>query len=418
MDKNNLISNTMARLFRLGETAGRIGITILKNLQNENQIDIKQITKVVENLSRLKGAPMKVGQMLSLHEDLLPPEIIEIFKILQKDSSSMKFPIVKEILQKELKSKYNDFAFIEEKPFASASIGQVHRAKLKNNEEVILKVQYPGIRKSIITDLKTLQLILNPLFKALSLPFDTVWEEIQDRLLEETNYRHELENLKLFHNTFKIENLILPKFYEEYTTEEILVLSYEESMPIDKTFSLKNLHENWLLLLLKLIIFGFYKYKILHVDPNIANFGFRKDGTVVLYDFGCIKKIPESISTAYKNTSIAILNNEWDKAGLYLKEAGIQTKMGEPLKKEFLQPHLEIIQEIFPDKETFFGEDAQLYKKLLDIARNNWTYARELDFPKDILFIHRNLIGHFGNLRKFRVKKNWKKVFLELVGQT
>lgn len=418
MKDNNFISGTFARLFRIGETAGRIGYTLLKNFQSQNKIDINQIIKAVENLSKLKGAPMKVGQMISLHEDLLPPEIIEIFKVLQKDSTAMSFSIVKQILQKELKSKLNDFSYIEEKPFAAASIGQVHKAKLKNGSEVVLKVQYPGVRKSIHTDLKSIQVILSPLFKALELPFDIVWEEVKERLIEETNYLNEQENLKLFSNLFKIDGLNFPEYYEDYTTEEVLVLSYESSFPIEKALKYQNNHEKWILTILKLVIFGFFKYKILHVDPNIANFGFREDGSIVLYDFGCIKKVPEEISIAYKNTALAILNNEWEKAGWYLKEAKIQSKNGEPLKKEFLQPHLEIIEEIFPDKITYFGEDSYLYKKLLNIARESWSYVKDLEFPKDIVFIHRNLIGHYGNLRKLRVKKNWRKVFLDLLEQT
>lgn len=186
-------------------------------------------------------------------------------------------------------------------------------------------------------------------------------------------------------------------------------------MNFDKAVKYKDQHESWGLILLKLIILGFFKYKLLHVDPNIANFGFRENGDVVLFDFGCIKKIPEVIANSYKNTAIAILKKEWDQTGKILQEAGIQTKKGEPLKEEFLKPHLEIIEEIFPDKVIYFGEDANVYKKLLEIARDSWKYATELEFPKDIVFIHRNLIGHFGNLRKFRVKKNWRMIFLELL---
>lgn len=228
MSDNNLILGTLARLFRLGETAGRLGFSLLKNLNDTSKIDINQIIKAVDNLSRLKGAPMKVGQMISLHEDLLPPEIIEIFKLLQKDSTTMSFLTVKGILQNQLRTKLEDFSYIEEKPFAAASIGQVHKAKLKNGKEVIIKVQYPGIRKSIHTDLKTIQLILSPLFKALHLPFDVIWEEVRERLIEETNYIQELKNLEMFRSTFQIDGLVFPESYEEYTTEEVLVLGFED----------------------------------------------------------------------------------------------------------------------------------------------------------------------------------------------
>ncbi len=94
MNDNNFISGTFSRLFRLGETAGRFGYALLKNFGSYNNIDVDQIIKVVDNLSRLKGAPMKVGQMLSLHEDLLPPEIVEIFRVLQKDSNPMPYYMV------------------------------------------------------------------------------------------------------------------------------------------------------------------------------------------------------------------------------------------------------------------------------------------------------------------------------------
>ncbi len=416
MNDNNFISGTFSRLFRLGETAGRMGLAFIKNL-NSNNLDMDQLLKAVDNLSKLKGAPMKIGQMLSLHEDLLPPEIISIFKVLQKDSSSLPFSIIKEVLQKELNNKINDFEYIENKPFASASIGQVHRAKLKTGEEVILKVQYPGIRKSIYSDLSTIKLILAPLFRSLDIPFDTVWEEIRERLLEEVDYIKELNYLKLFHEKIKIENLIFPGYYEEYSTSQVLTLSYEKSNTIDQVQHKLEYHEIWIMTILKLIIFGFFKYKILHVDPNAANFGFRNE-KVILYDYGCVKKIPEVIANAYKNTALCILNKEWQKASQYLYEANIKTKYNQPISEKFLRPHLEIIDEIFPDKETYFGEDSKIYKRLLEIARDSWKEAREISFPRDIVFIHRNLVGHFGNLRRFRVRKNWRNVFLELLKQT
>ncbi|GIX43226.1 MAG: ABC transporter [Leptospiraceae bacterium] len=420
MNDNNFISGTFSRLFRLGETAGRIGYAFLKNFGSYHNIDLDQIIKAVDTLSRLKGAPMKVGQMLSLHEDLLPPEIIEIFKVLQKDSPPMPFSTVKTILEQELKEKLSDFDSIEEKPFASASIGQVHKATLKTKEKVILKIQYPGIRKSIQSDLTTIKLILSPLFKALEIPFDPVWEEIRERLLEEVDYIHELNNLKTFHQFVSIPGLVFPIYFGEYSTTEVLTLSFEESYnfnEVTKHSQYQEYHESWIYILLKLIIFGLFRYKILHVDPNSANFGFREN-QVILYDFGCIKKVPNSISIAYKKTAYAILNHEWDKASHYLFEAGIKTKDNQPLSEKFLKPHLEIIEEIFPDKETYFGEDSKIYQRLLQIARDSWKEAKDIIFPKDLVFIHRNLIGHFGNLRKLRVKKNWRKVFLELLDQT
>jgi predicted unusual protein kinase regulating ubiquinone biosynthesis (AarF/ABC1/UbiB family) len=420
MNDNNFITGTFSRLFRLGETAGRIGYAFIKNIGKNHNIDLDQIIKAVDNLSRLKGAPMKVGQMISLHEDLLPPEIIEIFKVLQQDSKPMPFTTVKKILEEELKEKIKDFEYIEEKPFASASIGQVHKAQLKTKEKVIIKIQYPGIRKSIHTDLTTIKLILSPLFKALEIPIDLVWEEIYQRLIEEVDYIHEMNNLKLFHQTFSIEGLVLPRYYEEYSTKEILTLSFEEANSLTKITKNSHFypyHEEWILIMLKLIIFGLFKYKILHVDPNSANFGFREH-QVVLYDFGCIKKVPEKIAVAYKKTALAILNQEWEKVSQYLLEADIKTKNNQPIPESFLKPHLEIIEEIFPDKEIYFGEDSKIYQRLLQIARDSWKDVREIIFPQDLVFIHRNLIGHFGNLRKFRVKKNWRKVFLELLEQT
>jgi predicted unusual protein kinase regulating ubiquinone biosynthesis (AarF/ABC1/UbiB family) len=420
MNDNNFISGTFSRLFRLGETAGRFGYALLKNFGSYNNIDVDQIIKVVDNLSRLKGAPMKVGQMLSLHEDLLPPEIVEIFRVLQKDSNPMPYYMIQEVLKRELKEKLQDFSSIEEKPFASASIGQIHRAVLKNNDKVVLKIQYPGIRKSIHTDLATIKIILSPLFNALDIPFDYAWEEVRERLLEEVDYIHELNNLKLFHQRVHIPGLVFPRYYEEYTTPEVLTLSYEESLTLHEATKdqryIQN-HEQWLTTLLKLIVYSLYGYGILHVDPNAANFGFRNN-EVVLYDFGCIKKIPENISRSYKEVAYATMYHDWDKAVRALYDAGFKTKDNQPYPINFIKPHLEILEEIFPDRETYFGEDSKLYQRLMEIARDSWKDVKNFNFPKDIIFIHRNLIGQFGNLRKFRVKKNWKKVFLELLDQT
>jgi predicted unusual protein kinase regulating ubiquinone biosynthesis (AarF/ABC1/UbiB family) len=431
MEEENLITGTLSRLFKIGETAGRMGLSLMQrrilealNRPMASKAGLDQVIRAVETLSKLKGAPMKIGQMLSLHEDLLPPEIISIFKILQNEARPAPFSQMKRVLEEDLGGRLQGIRSIEERPFAAASIGQVHRAVTEDGRDLVLKIQYPDIRAAIDSDLKSLRVIFSSLFQVLDLPFDIVWPELVSRLHEELDYQEEMHHLIRYREQLEIDGLIVPEPIPEFSSLRVLAMRYEEAMSLDRALSFASslvpeeeagLRDGWSMSILRLVFEGLFRLRLLHADPNAANFGFRANGDVVLYDLGCMKVVPDNISKAYASAARCIfMHDERSIPGL-LMEAGIHRTNGDPVSMDFLEPHIRLIQEIFPDTETAFGSDPFVYARIVELSRESWEESHNIVFPADILFIHRTLAGHFGNLRRLAARRNWRRSFLELL---
>lgn len=432
MKDENLITGAFSRFFKIGETAGRMGLSLAhrKLLEALNRpgaagAGLDQVMRAVETLSRLKGAPMKIGQMLSLHEDLLPPEIISIFKLLQNEAKAAPFVQMKKVLEEDLGDRLQGLT-VEERPFAAASIGQVHRATTADGRNIVLKIQYPDIREAMKSDLRSLRTVFATLFQILDLPFDTVWPELVTRLQEELDYEIELQHLQRYREELHIDGIVVPEPLPEFSSRRVLAMSREDAMSLDKALTYcaglsaedRSKHlDGWSIALLRLITRGLFRLRFLHADPNAANFGFRENGDVVLYDLGCMKAVPDPIADAYARVARCILVGDYGPIPSLLQEAGIHRLNGDPLPDDLLLPHLNLVAEVFPDEVTSFGSDPDVYAKVLELGRSSWEESRSIAFPGDILFIHRTLGGHFGNLRRLGARRNWRQEFLTLLDE-
>ncbi|MEZ4604642.1 MAG: AarF/UbiB family protein [Desulfobacterales bacterium] len=151
---------------------------------------MKNALRIKELLGELKGVPMKIGQMISLHENLFPREVVQVLKSLQQNAPPVPFSDLRAMMEKELGPRLGYIRHIDETPMAAASIGQVHQAAvLVNGAPVALKIQYPGIDTVIRADLKNLKGLLKLLFSMFSrMDMEPVWQELKDRLMEELDY--------------------------------------------------------------------------------------------------------------------------------------------------------------------------------------------------------------------------------------
>src|SRR5690606_8162451 len=155
----------------------------------------------VDTLGELKGAVMKVGQVASQTQDFLPKEFSRALQRLQKEAPPMDFDVISKQIEDELGASHKSlFATFDEEPYGAASIGQVHRATTREGEDVIVKVQYPGVGGSVDSDLKQLRLALKlgGLLKMPKASVDQLFAEIRVRLIEELDYENEARNIELF----------------------------------------------------------------------------------------------------------------------------------------------------------------------------------------------------------------------------
>jgi predicted unusual protein kinase regulating ubiquinone biosynthesis (AarF/ABC1/UbiB family) len=425
MSENGLISSPWKRLVRLAGLAGKVGASMTgqkllslampssrERRQTENLV--KNASRLVETLGELKGAAMKVGQMLSLHETVLPPEVAAVLRTLQKQAPHIPFALVKARLAEEIPDRDRIFASIEEEAFASASIGQVHRATLRDGRKVAIKIQYPGIDKVVEADLSNLRRVLKSLVtRIVDINFDTVWIELRARLREELDYLNEAANIRRMAELHSgIPEIVIPRVIDEATTRTVLTMEYVPGIPPDEACSdeyPQGLKDCWGKVLFEFLLRGLLVHRVLHADPNLANFAFLANGAVIVYDFGCVKEVPARITRGYRDLSRAALYAKRDEIPSILAKMGIHKKDGEPLPAEMVDPYLDLVLELLePDENYRFGENDRVYQRLFDLGWSNIGNLPGIQFPRDIIFINRTVGGHFGNLSRLHAAGPWR----------
>lgn len=428
MSEEDLITSSFNRMVKLGGLVGRVGASVLtekalalfRTELSQEVHKIKNLTKnaqrVVETLGKLKGAAMKAGQMLSLYEGLLPPEVTQILASLQKEAPCVPFEVMEAEIKNELKDRFALFKHIDPTPYAAASIGQVHRGELRDGRKVAVKIQYPAIDDIIKADLKNLKTFLAALFSLFTnIDVEPVWEELQDRLLEELSYTREAANLRRMAALHaQIPEIVIPVVCDEVSGERVLTMELVEGIPAREAcrgIYPQDLRNKWGRTLLEYALRGIYEFRYLHADPNFSNFAFLPDGRVIAYDFGCMKEVPEVLARGYSRIVLAVLEGDRDKISSILKDMGVTRNDGTPVSQEVVHSYIEFFQIVLRESPPYtFGEDGSFYTNFFKLTRAHWNETSGIKFPKDVVFIDRTMSGHFGNLCKFKACAPWREI--------
>ena len=193
MGRDELNTSPLGRFVRMGGLVGRVGVSMLgdqavgllrdgptKRLKKAENM-VRNAARIASTLGEMKGAAMKVGQMLSLHEGLLPKEVAIVLSVLQNDAPSVSFEVMEVALRGELANFDEVFESIEAEAFAAASIGQVHRGVLRDGREVAVKIQYPDADRMVMADLTNLKVLLGNLVGLFTdINFEPIWEEVRE----------------------------------------------------------------------------------------------------------------------------------------------------------------------------------------------------------------------------------------------
>ncbi len=266
---------------------------------------------LAHELGHLKGSLMKVGQMLALYgEHFLPAEVAQTLKSLNEQSISVHWPEIERLLQKRLGPERMAELDIDVRPLAAASMGQVHRARVKaTGEEICLKVQYPGVDTAIDTDIKALRSLLAMFrFAPTHGPgFDQIFEEIKGMLRQELDYEKEADFTREAASLLsELPVYRVPRIYPAYSSSALIASSYEEGVSVDspevRALSEERrsrLGEAFARLFLKeLFTFGF-----MQTDPHFGNYkvAIRSDGQdqLILLDWGAVRRFPQDFVQSY-----------------------------------------------------------------------------------------------------------------------
>ncbi len=258
---------------------------------------------IYDGLKVLKGSALKVAQMLSMEKNVLPKAYVEKFSLSQFSVPPLSAPLVRKTFKTYL-NKYPEELFdtFGRNSINAASIGQVHKAS-KDGKLLAVKIQYPGVAQSIVSDLTLVKPIAMRLFNIKGKDSDKFFKEIEEKLIEETDYQLEITQSKEISMACgHIDNLEFPVYYDGLSSKKIITMDWMEGMHLSdfaKTdFSIELGNR------LGQTLWDFYMFQIhglrkVHADPHPGNFLVSEKGSLIAIDFGCIKEIPEAFYTPY-----------------------------------------------------------------------------------------------------------------------
>ena len=374
--------------------------------------------QIADTLGEMKGAVMKVGQIASQYKDIFPPEVAKAIGKLQRQAPPMPFAEIKAQVEKELgKPLLNIFKSFDEIPFAAASIGQVHKAVLPNGQQVVVKVQYPGVDEACESDLKQVRLALRLMgvLKVDRKLQDRLFKEIQESLDNELNYEVEAQNLdvaRTFHEALD-NKIIIPKVFPEFSSRHVLTLSFEhgESIETASTWSQETRNELGRRLFRAMGQEIFF-LKRFHCDPHPGNIAFREDGTVIIYDFGGVKILSSEIVHHFKllihtarEGNIAEMEEQLDT----LHSLAEKGKFPEALYQQWLEVLMRPLTTHYNFAENSAHHDG------VELVKASLKYWDVFKPSPDTLMVNRTVSGHYWNMIHLKVHDDLTDVFEELV---
>ncbi|QWV97889.1 AarF/ABC1/UbiB kinase family protein [Geomonas nitrogeniifigens] len=265
----------------------------------KSETHLKAALELLGTMGYLRGAVMKLGQMLATFPDALPDEFARLLPALHFEAPPMHYAMVREVFLDEFgKEPHELFESFEREAFAAASLGQVHRARLRSGELVAVKIQYPGIARTIEADLKNLRLLMQPM--RLGEDWDNVvakLAEVERVLLAETDYLAEARFAQEVGNSFTPEDdIVIPRVYPDYSTRRVLTTEHLEGVHLEEFLAgnpSQELCDRYTHLLTVATLRALYRTRCLLADPNPGNYIFMPDGRLGLVDFGCTRRLTE-----------------------------------------------------------------------------------------------------------------------------
>jgi aarF domain-containing kinase len=257
--------------------------------------------RVLDSMSYLRGATIKIGQMMANFPDILPGPFVETFERLHFDAPPMHWSLLKEMVHNELGDDPEDrFAAFDKRAFAAASMGQVHRARLKSGEEVAVKIQYPGIGRTIRDDFRNLFFFLLP--QRFNRDWENTRQQFEDlrlRLERETDYEQEADMQERVRRLFREEDgVVVPRVYRERSTSRILTMDYLPGQTLDQ-FVARDPSQEERNHVARLILRAWYRMlyagRLFYADLHPGNFLLLDDGRLGLIDFGFMLELDDEM---------------------------------------------------------------------------------------------------------------------------
>lgn len=383
------------------------------------------VQRLTDRLSHLRGAAMKMGQMISLDAgDFLPEELSRILATLRDQANFMPTRQLDQVLKSEWGPDWRkQFRWFNPRPIAAASIGQVHKALTRDGEELAIKVQYPGVAKSIDSDVDNVMTLLKVAgFAPPELEMDKLMAAAKQQLHEEADYEREGAQMALYREQLAgVEGFVVPRLHEGLTRGSILAMSFEEGVSIEELGNEPAERRDLVFArLIRLVARELFDFGVMQTDPNFANFRYRREtGEIVLLDFGACRPVDPAVANGYRKMLDAGLRGNAAQVLAATIEAGFMMPIVAEKHPERVNRMIDIvINEMREDAPFDFGDRAfipLLRDEGFAIAQDKDTWAFP---PIETLFVQRKVSGTALLGARLKAKVNIRRITEEVLAST
>jgi len=367
--------------------------------------------RITRDLGQMRGAAMKLGQMLSMDTGLvLPPEMTAVMAALRADAPHMPPKQLQGVLDAEWGAGwYGGFARFDVRPFAAASIGQVHRATTRDGRDLAIKVQYPGVRASIDSDIDNVATLLRlPGLVPREIDLAPMLNEAKRQLHQEADYRSEARHLSAFRKLLAGSDVFrLPEILADLSTSQVLAMSYLEGEPIDAlTDAPQALRDHVAAQLIDLVLRELFAFGLMQTDPNLANYRFdRASDRIVLLDFGAVMAIDPALARDFRRLLNAALDGDRAATRAAMLQVGYFDTATAPRHQAHIMEMFDAAMAPLRQAEPFDFGAAGLVEMLRDMGL---AMGAEADLahvpPPAALFLHRKIGGIYLLAAKLKAR--------------
>lgn len=417
-------TSKIERATKLVQTGAKVGVNYLKYYGEKivnsdltrDKLNEDNAEDIYDGLKSLKGSALKVAQMLSMDKSFLPQAYVEKFSLSQFSVPPLSAPLVLKTFKTNFgKTPFEIFDEFNATSVNAASIGQVHVA-MKDGKKLAVKIQYPGVANSISSDLSMVKPIAIRMFNLQGKDSDKYFKEVEDKLIEETNYSLELkQSQEVVEACKKIDNLVFPNYYSEFSSEKIITMDWMTGKHLSEFTKINT--DQAVADKVGQALWDFYMYQIhilkkVHADPHPGNFLVNDENQLVALDFGCMKKIPLDFYTPYfELIDKKVINNaEIFNAKLFELEI-LRTDDSKEEVKYFTEMFHDLLS-LFTmpfQKQTFDFSDASFFDSIAQLGErfSKDTNLRKMNGnrgSKHFIYMNRTFFGLYNLM--FDLKAN------------
>jgi predicted unusual protein kinase regulating ubiquinone biosynthesis (AarF/ABC1/UbiB family) len=431
----------LGRLGRLGRlaagiatdvagAAGRVAVGAARDAAAA-RLHQQAADRLFDTLGKMKGLPMKVGQMLSYVDDVVPAihraAYRETLQKLQVKAQPLAWKDLEAVIRQDLGGGPEEiFSRFDPEPIAAASIGQVYRAALPGGTEVAVKVQYPGIADAIRSDLRNIDMLRSGLSAVLpKVEVDRTLADIQARVLEECDYGCELANQTEFREFWSGDrDVLVPRVFGEFSAEHVITTEFVDGRTWQEIVRDDGPEERSRLgrTLFRFVFRSIYVRGMFHADPHPGNYLFPADGRVAFVDFGCVQRFPLDVVRAFRDVRRMAMAGT---RGAPLREAMVRAyglpEDFDPEEWDYVERYVLSAFEPFLHDRTFrfdraytgrvraITKEGVLLGARKALRRGIWESSRP-----GFVFLNRIQYGLVSVLSQMGAEANWHRMLLEI----